>query len=51
MGRMESGATNPPEIDDSKGNEVKGRQIKAIAQKISQIRSKLFLRFSEVWIT
>lgn len=38
---MERGATSAPDTDEKSGNVVIGRQINAIAQRISQRRSKL----------
>ena len=34
-GKMERGATNAPDMDENSGKEVKGRQIKASAQRTS----------------
>jgi hypothetical protein len=40
-GKSERGATRAPEIEEKSGKVVIGRQINAIAQRISQTRSKL----------
>lgn len=42
-GKIDSGATIPPDKVVSKGNEVIGRQIKAMAQRTSQMRLTILL--------
>jgi len=49
-GKMDRGATNPPDRDDNNGKEVNGRQISAIAQRISQIPSHLIPNLPDVSI-
>ncbi len=49
-GKIERGATNAPDMDENSGKEVKGRQIKAIAQRTSQTLSKLFPNLVDVSI-
>jgi hypothetical protein len=50
-GKMEKGATSAPERDEKSGKDVKGRQINAIAQRISQICSRLCSSLLDVSIT
>jgi hypothetical protein len=49
-GKIERGATNAPDMDENSGKEVKGRQIKANAQRTSQTLSKLFPNLVDVSI-
>jgi hypothetical protein len=47
-GKIEKGATSAPESDEKSGKVVIGRQINAIAQRISQPHSQLFPNLLEV---